>query len=211
MAKLRDYSDEALLKLLRQDGLEAFEEIYRRYWKKLYSMSYKRVQSREISEELVQDIFTSLWVAKDNTSIENLSGYLFSAIKYKVINHFARELSRKSYNERQLAVVKEDNSTEEKVLLDDLEGALQEAIGKLPAKRQQIFKLHRQENMSIKQVASQLGISEKTVENQYGKAMKMLKLNLKHFTWFPSVSKPILTRILVWPSILIAHPQTVIL
>ena len=184
MAKLRDYSDEALLKLLRQEGLEAFEEIYRRYWKKLYSMSYKRVQSREISEELVQDIFTSLWVAKDNTSIENLSGYLFSAIKYKVINHFARELSRKSYTERQLAVVKEDNSTEEKVLLDDLEGALQEAIGKLPAKRQQIFKLHRQENLSIKQVASQLGISEKTVENQYGKAMKMLKLNLKHFTWF---------------------------
>jgi RNA polymerase sigma-70 factor (family 1) len=181
MAKLREYSDEALLKLLRHDGLEAFEEIYRRYWKKLYSMSYKRVQSREIAEELVQDIFTSLWIGKDKASIENLSAYLFSAIKYRVINHLAKELSRKSYAEQQLAVAKEDNSTEETVLLDDLEGALQEAIGKLPAKRQMIFKLHRQENLSIKQVASQLGISEKTVENQYGKAMKMLKLNLKHF------------------------------
>jgi RNA polymerase sigma-70 factor (family 1) len=181
MAKLREYSDEALLKLLRHEGLEAFEEIYRRYWKKLYSMSYKRVQSREIAEELVQDIFTSLWIGKDKASIENLSAYLFSAIKYRVINHLAKELSRKSYAEQQLAVAKEDNSTEETVLLDDLEGALQEAIGKLPAKRQMIFKLHRQENLSIKQVASQLGISEKTVENQYGKAMKMLKLNLKHF------------------------------
>ena len=179
MAKQTEYSDDALLRLLRQDGLEAFVEIYRRYWKKLYSMSYKRVQSREISEELVQDIFTSLWVAKDNTSIENLSGYLFSAIKYKVINHFARELSRKSYTERQLAVVKEDNSTEEKVLLDDLEGALQEAIGKLPAKRQQIFKLHRQENLSIKQVASQLGISEKTVEKHITKALQRLREKLK--------------------------------
>jgi RNA polymerase sigma-70 factor (family 1) len=179
MAKLREYSDEALLKLLRHDGLEAFEEIYRRYWKKLYSMSYKRVQSREIAEELVQDIFTSLWIGKDKASIENLSAYLFSAIKYRVINHLAKELSRKSYAEQQLAVAKEDNSTEETVLLDDLEGALQEAIGKLPAKRQMIF--NRQENLSIKQVASQLGISEKTVENQYGKAMKMLKLNLKHF------------------------------
>jgi RNA polymerase sigma-70 factor (family 1) len=181
MAKLREYSDEALLKLLRHEGLEAFEEIYRRYWKKLYSMSYKRVQSREIAEELVQDIFTSLWIGKDKASIENLSAYLFSAIKYRVINHLAKELSRKSYAEQQLAVAKEDNSTEETVLLDDLEGALQEAIGKLPAKRQMIFELHRQENLSIKQVASQLGISEKTVENQYGKAMKMLKLNLKHF------------------------------
>ena len=182
MAMLREYSDEALLKLLRQNGLEAFEEIYRRYWKRLYSMSYKRVQSREVSEELVQDIFTSLWVAKERTLIENLSAYLFSAVKYKVINHLAKELSRKSYTEKQLALIKEDNSTEEAVLLDDLEGALNEAIGKLPAKRQMIFKLHRQENLSIKQVASQLGISEKTVENQYGKAMKMLKLNLKHFT-----------------------------
>jgi len=181
MAMLREYSDEALLKLLRQNGLEAFEEVYRRYWKRLYSMSYKRVQSREISEELVQDIFTSLWVGKDKTSIENLSAYLFSAVKYKVINHLSKELSRKSYAEQQLASMKEDNSTEEAVLLDDLEGALKEAIGKLPAKRQMIFKLHRQENLSIKQVASQLGISEKTVENQYGKAMKMLKLNLKHF------------------------------
>lgn len=182
MAKLRDYPDEVLLKLLRQNGLEAFEEIYRRYWKRLYSMAYKRIQSREVSEELVQDIFTSLWVTKEQTSIENLSAYLFSAVKYKVINHVAKELSRKSYAESQLAVLKEDNSTEEKVLLDDLEGALEKAIGKLPAKRQMIFKLHRQENLSIKQVASQLGISEKTVENQYGKAMKMLKLNLKHFT-----------------------------
>jgi len=182
MAMLREYSDEALLKLLRQNGLEAFKEIYRRYWKRLYSMSYKRVQSREISEELVQDIFTSLWVGKDKTSIENLSAYLFSAVKYKVINHLAKELSRKNYAEKQLAIAREDNSTEETVLLDDLEGALNEAIGKLPAKRQMIFKLHRQENLSIKQVASQLGISEKTVENQYGKAMKMLKLNLKHFT-----------------------------
>lgn len=182
MAKLRDYPDEMLVKLLRQNGLEAFEEIYRRYWKRLYSMSFKRVQSREVSEELVQDIFTSLWVNKDSISIENLSAYLFSAVKYRVINHMARELSRKAYTEKQVAVVKEDNSTEEKVLLGDLEGALEKAIGKLPAKRQMIFKLHRQENLSIKQVASQLGISEKTVENQYGKAMKMLKLNLKHFT-----------------------------
>lgn len=182
MAKLREYSDEALLNLLRQEGLDAFEEIYRRYWRRLYSMSYKRVQSREISEELVQDIFTSLWVTKNNTTIENLSAYLFSAVKYKVIKHLAKELSKKNYAQQQLTLAKEDNSTEEKVFLDDLEGALEEAIGKLPAKRQMIFKLHRQENLSIKQVASQLGISEKTVENQYGKAMKMLKLNLKHFT-----------------------------
>lgn len=184
MAKLKAYSDEALLELLRHQELNAFEEIYRRYWKKLYSMCYKRVQSREISEELVQDIFTSLWMSRATRSIENLSAYLFTAIKYKVINHLEKEMSKKTYSRTQLiSTIREDNSTEEAVLLDDLKLALEREIRKLPAKRQMIYKLHRQENLSLKQVASQLGISEKTVENQFGKALKMLKINLKHFTF----------------------------
>jgi len=188
MAKFKAHSDEALLGLLRHKELNAFEEIYSRYWKRLYSMCYKRVQSREISEELVQDIFTSLWMNRGTTSIENLSSYLFTAIKYKVINHLEKEMSRKTYSQDRLnSKVCEDNSTEETVLLDDLEVALEREIGKLPAKRQMIYKLHRVENLSLKQVASQLGISEKTVENQFGKALKMLKVNLKHFTFIISL------------------------
>ncbi len=183
MAKFKGYSDDALLELLKYQELNAFEEIYRRYWKRLYSMSYKRIQSREISEELVQDIFTSLWASRATVKITNLSAYLFTAVKYKVINHLEKEMSRRSYSESQLVAALEANFTEEAVLLEDLNDALEKAIHKLPAKRQMIFKLHRQENLSMKQVASQLGISEKTVENQYGKAMKMLKLNLKHFTF----------------------------
>lgn len=188
MAKFKAYSDEALLELLRQEELAAFEEIYSRYWKRLYSMCYKRVQSREISEELVQDIFTSLWMSRGTASIENLSAYLFTAIKYKVINYFEKELSRRTYSKAQLiSKVREDNSTEEAVLLDDLKLALEREIEKLPAKRQMIYKLYRQENLSMKQVASQLGISEKTVENQFGKALKMLKVNLKHFTFLAAI------------------------
>lgn len=183
MAKFKGYSDDALLELLKYQELKAFEEIYRRYWKRLYSMSYKRTQSREISEELVQDIFTSLWASRATVKITSLSAYLFTAVKYKVINHLEKEMSRRSYSESQLVAALEANFTEEAVLLEDLNNALEKAIHRLPAKRQMIFKLHRQENLSMKQVASQLGISEKTVENQYGKAMKMLKLNLKHFTF----------------------------
>ncbi|MBA4058133.1 MAG: RNA polymerase sigma-70 factor [Marivirga sp.] len=191
MAKFKSYSDDALLGLLKLQELNAFEEIYRRYWKRLYSMCYKRVQSREISEELVQDVFTSLWASRSIVSIDNLAAYLFTAVKYKVINHLAKEISRRSYSKEQLLTTHEDNSTEEAVLLDDLNNALEKAIHKLPAKRKMIFRLHKQENLSMKQVASQLGISEKTVENQYGKAMKMLKLNLKHFTFFTYLTAPL--------------------
>jgi len=187
MTKYKSYSDQKLLELLRQHELGAFDEIYARYWKKLYSMSYRRLQCRETSEELVQDIFTSLWAGRTSATITTLSAYLYAAVKYKVINHFAKGSSRKSYVEEQLRIVREDNSTEEAVLLDDLKMALERAIEKLPVKRQMIFKLHRQENLSTKQVASQLGISEKTVENQFGKAIKMLRVNLRHFTFLSLV------------------------
>ena len=187
MKNYKAYSDEGLLKLLRQQELGAFDEIYMRYWKKLYSAAYKRVQSREVSEELVQDIFTSLWANREILKVEVLSAYLFSAIKYKVINHLEKELSRKLYQDVQLTVTPVENSTEDAVYLNELNQALEKEIQKLPPKRQEIFKLSRQHHLSIKQVASHLGISEKTAENQLGKALKVLKINLKQFNFFTLV------------------------
>jgi RNA polymerase sigma-70 factor (family 1) len=185
MKNFKAYSDEGLLKLLRQQELGAFEEIYLRYWKKLYSAAFKRVQSREVSEELVQDIFTSLWINRETAQVEMLSAYLYSAVKYKVINYLEKEMSHRQYAEKKLAAaISVDNSTEEAVLLNELNKALEIEIQKLPPKRQQIFKMSRQEHLSIKQVASHLGISEKTAENQLGKALKVLKVNLKHFNFF---------------------------
>ena len=184
MKNFRAYSDEGLLKLLKQQELGAFEEIYLRYWKKLYSAAFRRVQSRETSEEIVQDIFTSLWLNRHDISVEKLSAYLFAAVKYKIINYLEKEMSRRTYAEAQGVTLAVDNSTEETVLLNEFSQALEKEIQKLPPKRQQIFKMSRQEHLSIKQVASNLGISEKTAENQLGKALKVLKLNLKHFNFF---------------------------
>jgi RNA polymerase sigma-70 factor (ECF subfamily) len=185
MKNFKAYSDEGLLKLLKQQELGAFEEIYLRYWRKLYSSAYKRLMSRETAEEIVQDIFTSLWVNRHTVEIDVLPSYLNTAVKYKVINYLEREMSRRRYAEVQiLASHTADNSTEETVLLNELNSALEKEIQKLPPKRKQIFKMSREDHLSIKEVASNLGISEKTAENQLGKALKVLKLNLKHFNLF---------------------------
>ena len=185
MKNFKAYSDEGLLKLLKQHELGAFEEIYLRYWRKLYSAAYKRLTSRETAEEIVQDIFTSLWMNRHTVKIDVLSSYLVTAVKYKVINHLEREMSRRSYAEAKIrSALSVDNSTEETVLLNELNSALEKEIQKLPPKRKLIFKMSREEHLSIKEVASNLGISEKTAENQLGKALKVLKLNLKHFNIF---------------------------
>lgn len=185
MKNFKAYSDEGLLKLLKQQELGAFEEIYLRYWRKLYSAAYKRLMSRETAEEIVQDIFTSLWLNRHTAAIEVLSSYLNTAVKYKVINNLEREMSRRQYAETQIQASRTtENSTEETVLLNELNSALEKEIQKLPPKRKQIFKMSREDHLSIKEVASNLGISEKTAENQLGKALKVLKLNLKHFNLF---------------------------
>lgn len=182
MSKFSAYKEEALLSSLRRQEEWAFDEIYRRYWKKLYLAAFRRIGSSEICEELIQDVFTGLWTNCKTTTIRNLPAYLFTATKYKVINHIHKELVRKASNQTR-ARAEVDNSTEEEILLDDLSTALKAEVGKLPTRCQMIYRLSHENNLSIKQVASQLGISEKTVENQLTKALKVLRLNLKHFTY----------------------------
>lgn len=184
MKKYPLHTDEMLLALLageEEEAFSAFEEIYHRYWKKLYILAYRRINEYEVSEELVQDIFTSLWVKRCTVTIQTLSAYLFVAMKYKVINYIQKEMVKQSVL-RLNKVPETDNSTEEIILMDDLNHALEKEISKLPDKCQQVFKLSRGNHLSTKQVALKLGISEKTVENHLSKAMKMLRMNLRHFT-----------------------------
>jgi RNA polymerase sigma-70 factor (family 1) len=185
MNKLKNYSDEMLIRLLVDQDWSAFNEIYNRYWSKLYAVAYRRLRSREASEELVQDIFTSLWINRNIASMQNLSAYLFTAIKYKVINHIQKEIVKRNYSEIKIkskpVLV---NTTEEYVYYNDLNLAVERAIDQLPAKCRNVFKLSRHGNLSMKQVACQLDISEKTVENHLGKAIRILRLKLKDFVLF---------------------------
>lgn len=174
------YTDDALLALLTQSVTPAFDEIYHRYWKRLYRAAFYRLGDAAICEELIQDVFTSLWSHRRTAIIHHLPSYLFTAVKYKVINHIHREMVRK--NHQTIAPHTDiDNTTEAVILQHDLNEALCREVNKLPAKRQRIYKLSRESNLSIKQVAARLGISEKTVENQLSAALKTIRFSLRHF------------------------------
>ena len=182
MNKFDSYSDESLASLLHLGEMRAFEAIYKRYWRRLFIAAYQRIGSHESCEELVQDIFTGLWNNRGKVQIQCLQVYLHTAVRYRVIDFIHREMIRKAAMGQREPVIS-DNCTEEDVLLDDLNGALQKEISKLPTRCQLVFKLSRENNLSIKQVAHELGISEKTVENQLTKALKLLRMNLRHFTF----------------------------
>lgn len=175
MRTIIQLSDEELLALLKKDDIAAFEEIYNRYWDKLYVAAYKRLRFREGSEEIVQDFFTKFWMNRADIEIHSsFAGYLFTAIRYQVLNYMEKEMVRSNYKDS-LQISLSNNSTEESVLLNDLTLNLDRAVKELPDRCRSIFELSRNEFKSNKEIAEELGISEKTVENQLTKALRRLR------------------------------------
>ena len=89
--------DEVLLKFLRISDELAFKEIYLRYWKDLYSSAISKINSKEVAEDIIQSVFAGLWEKREKHSIQNISAYLHTAVKYQVINYIKSAISKKSH------------------------------------------------------------------------------------------------------------------
>ena len=180
MQKLNSLSDDQLLIRFQKDDMHSFEEIYNRYWSRLYVEAYKRLKNTEDAEELVQNLFTSLWANRKKARIHSsLGAYLFTSIRYLVINHVQKETVRKNYKNGlfdQLEGKLFDNSTEYTVFLNDLNTRIEEGCTQMPPKCRRVFELSRKWYKTNKEIAQELMISEKTVENHLTKALRILKV-----------------------------------
>ena len=89
--------EEMLLKLLKASDEKAFKEIYTRYWTQLYKSAYHKTRRHDVAEEIVQNIFVTLWEKRTTSSILHLESYLQTAVKYHVINYFKSFLVKEKY------------------------------------------------------------------------------------------------------------------
>lgn len=177
MSGLTLYTDTELLQMLRQHNMLAFEEIYNRYWHKLFDAAYRRVKQKETCEEIIQEVFTILWEKRETLDITTGIGpYLFSAVKYKVIDFYRRQLVRARNAPVLSAAVAVDNSAEEQIFLNDLMEHIDKLVMQLPVKCRSVYELSRIEHKSNKEIATLLNISEKTVEGHLTKALQVLRL-----------------------------------
>jgi RNA polymerase sigma-70 factor (ECF subfamily) len=180
MENLSDLPDHNLAELFESGNKAAFEEIYGRYWLKLYAAAFKRLNDREEAKEIVQDLFTGLWINREQVNIRaSLQGYLFTSIKYLVLNFKRAEAVRNSYSELLVLINNNyDNSTEQYYNYKELKQRIQEEVTQLPPKCRSVFELSRNEYKTNKEIAALLGISEKTVENHLTKAIRYLRVTL---------------------------------
>jgi len=172
--------EEMLLKLLKADDDKAFKEIYKRYWRQLYQSAYIKTRSHDTAEEIVQNIFVTLWEKRMSSSIEHLESYLQTAVKYRVINYFKSFLVKEKYlkNLKSQYAETEDTSATN-LLLHELNAIIDKAIRELPEKTQIIFNLSRTENYTVKQISESMHLSEKAVEYHITKSLKQLRFYLK--------------------------------
>ncbi|RRB02410.1 RNA polymerase sigma factor [Larkinella rosea] len=177
-----EITDDELVCALREGDARAFGEIYNRYWYKLFGVAYQETGSREDAEELVHDLFESVWNKRQQAQIRHLSSYLVVSIKHLTTNYIKSKITRRRYQEHLiLNELRQTESTDETVNFSDLSKAIEEVMKKLPEKTCEVFTLSRFENQPVKDIARRLNLSEKAVEYHITKSLKVLQEQLKAY------------------------------
>lgn len=177
------HDDQLLIERLLNDGERAFDCIYDLYWKQLFQYTYRRLQSEDMAKDMVQEVFISLWNKKDTLKLtSSLSAYLFSILRFKLINHYhANEVRSQHALHVNLHDHPFGNNIDQRVHVNEMNNLLSSSLQKLPCKMKEIFELSRISGHSTRQISEQLNISEQTVKNQLSTALKRLRLNFTDY------------------------------
>jgi len=182
MPNYKILDDHELAGLLGCDDEAAFNEVYLRYWDKLYVLSRHRIGDAHESEEIVQDIFCNLWRKRHTFVLQKgFDNYFSVAVKFEIINRFAKRQKAAAYEKEMSILASEtDHSTLENLDLTELLRQLQTNISSLPEKCRIVFQLQYEDGYTQRQIAETLEISEKTVEAHLTKARKNLRNAVVH-------------------------------
>lgn len=167
--------DTELLDRVTNDDRSAFEMIYRKYWKHLYDFAFMKTHDTDVSEDIVQDLFVTIWEKRKTLNVKNLRAYLFTATRNSVIDHYKKKIFS------ELDHVEAVAEPEYALFLEELETLTQNSIAQLPDKTKRIFLLSRFEGKTVREIATDLNLPERTVEYHITQALRMLRVLLREF------------------------------
>jgi RNA polymerase sigma factor (sigma-70 family) len=171
-------TDSQLAALLNEGDEGAFNEIYNRFWKKVYNESHKRIRDTELAEDIVQDVFADLWIKRANRNIENLGAYLVSATRYQVFMLYRKNNKQPFFEIPLECMTAPALYTDSVYEVKELKDCINEWMNLQPEKRREVFRLKFIEDKSTKEISEVLNISPKTVQNQFTTSLHSLRSSL---------------------------------
>lgn len=169
--------DASLLREIERGCKSSFDRLFNKYWENSYNEAYKRLKDKDQAKDVVQEIFTHIWIKRETLQIENLPAYLNVAIRNKIFKLAAKQkLSHPFFD--LFDNIEEARSSDGPLLTKEFLKSYDALVNTLPSKKQLIFRLRHHEDMSTKEIAQQLGLSRKTVQNQLSRAVELLKMSL---------------------------------
>jgi RNA polymerase sigma-70 factor (family 1) len=177
----RLHEDKLLLSLLRDGDREAFDAIYQRYGQELFVKAYNKTGIRPICEDMVQDVFTGLWIKREQIEIrQTLGAYLHGMLDNKIVDYYRKACTQLTHLERLAELLNQpDLSPLDQMAYKEQESVLHTYISGLSEKMRNVFILSRYEQLSTEEISHRLGLSSQTVRNQISKALKILRVKME--------------------------------
>ena len=152
---------------------------------KVYHFCGLYLNNRDVAEDVVQEVFIKVWESREFIrEDDNFKGLLFVITRNLIFNQHRKNVNEDFYKMTVLSAMETSYDLEEEITAYNLGEYIDHLIEELPERRRVIFNLSRKEHKSYKEIAFQLNISEKTVENQISEALKFLKKNIMLLIWF---------------------------
>jgi RNA polymerase sigma-70 factor (ECF subfamily) len=178
-----DLSEKEALQTIQLGNESAFEMIFKAYYQPLCRYAYSFLQNKEEAEEVVQSAFITVWEKRKTLDIQtSFKSYLYRIVRNGCLNVIKHEKIKQQHVTHELAVMEvSSESVSQKVHASELELKITEAMKALPEQCRLVFQLSRFEELKYQEIADQLEISVKTVENHMGKALKIMREQLKEY------------------------------
>lgn len=180
MADKQIYNDQELIRRLKKDNIDAFNQLFYAYSSKLYHFAYGYLKSKEDAEEMVQEIFSKIWDKRSDIKEEyQFRSYLFSIAFNYLKKYFRAKALVNKYIEFTTLHSDTTEKIEDDVNYNSLKFRVDSLVDKMPEKRKTVFVKSRFEGKNSKEISEEMNISQSTVENHLNQALKFLREHLK--------------------------------
>lgn len=178
--------EQLILQQIRLGDEMAFEKLFHLFYERLARYAWSILEDQDTAEEIVQDVFVKLWENRTTIEIQlAIRPYLFKSVHNRCLNLIRHLKVRKDHQESVL-LQQDDNhsSVHAQVEVKELKVRIEQAMEKLPPECRKVFRLSRFDELSYKEIAQCLDISVKTVENQMGKALRIMRVELADYLFW---------------------------